>query len=577
MRKQPPATESSGFGRLAPRQHAAVPFAAAVQATRMATLFTDPRQTDNPIVFANDAFCSLTGYARHEIIGRNCRFLQGPDTDPAAVAAIRTAIAAAEPIEIDIRNYRRDGQPFWNRLLIAPVLTADGTLAYFFANQLDVTAERERLAELESRNTALGEAAALLADRARELAATNARLQIEIAAREQIEVAFQRTVDAANQAQTALMESEMHLRSILDTVPDAMIVIDRTATIQSFSAAAECLFGYSCQEAVGQNVSLLMPSPYREQHDLHLQTYFATRQKRVIGRGRVVAGLRKDGSAFPMELSIGEMAGADSPSFIGFARDLTEREQTRQRLLDLQAELIHMSRFTAMGEMASTLAHELNQPLTAVVSYLNGARRLLVGPDNVQTLMFRDAIERAADQGLRAGQIIRRLRQFVARGESDRQAESLAKLIEDACALALVGVKETGVEVRFAIDPRPVFVLVDKVQIHQVLLNLVRNAIEAMQEATRRELTIATVRAGADMVQISVADTGPGIDPAIASQLFQPFVTTKPHGMGVGLSISRTIAESHGGHLQVETNQTGGTTFRLTLRVMSRDELTSGP
>jgi two-component system sensor kinase FixL len=226
-----------------------------------------------------------------------------------------------------------------------------------------------------------------------------------------------------------------------------------------------------------------------------------------------------------------------------------------------------------MGEMASTLAHELNQPLTAVVSYLNGSRRLLTGSDNLQTLMIRDAIERAAEQALRAGQIIRRLRQFVTRGESERHLESLTKLIEEAGALALIGIKESGVRVGFKLDPRMTFVLVDKVQIHQVLLNLIRNAIEAMQETTRRVLTIATTQRDEAIAEISVSDTGPGIAPAIAAQLFQPFVTTKPEGMGVGLSISRTIIESHGGHLWAEPNPDGGTIFRMTLRIMSTEDL----
>jgi two-component system sensor kinase FixL len=254
-------------------------------------------------------------------------------------------------------------------------------------------------------------------------------------------------------------------------------------------------------------------------------------------------------------------------------RDLTERQATQQRLQDMQAELIHMSRFTAMGEMASTLAHELNQPLTAVASYLNGCRRLL---DNSDDLMLRDAIDRAADQALRAGQIIRRLRQFVARGESERRVESLPRLIEEASSLALVGAKHDGVRVRFKFSPRVQWVLADKIQIQQVILNLMRNAIEAMLGAARRELAIATVEAPDDMVEISVADTGPGIAPEIAAQLFHPFVTTKPQGMGVGLSISRTIVESHGGKLWAEPNPGGGTVFRFTLKVLSKEELTDG-
>jgi two-component system sensor kinase FixL len=385
-----------------------------------------------------------------------------------------------------------------------------------------------------------------------------------------------RDITLTKRALVDLQEREAHLRSVLATIPDAMIVIDETGIMRSFSAAAERLFGYTAEDAIGQNVSMLMPSPYREQHDTYLARYFATGQKRVIGRGRTVTGLRRDGSTFPMELAVGEMVSGDRHAFTGFVRDLTERQATQRRLQDLQSELIHMSRFTAMGEMASTLAHELNQPLTAVASYLNGCRRLLDGSDSPQQPMLRDAIDRAADQALRAGQIIRRMRQFVARGEGERQVEDLNRLIEEASALALVGVREAGIKVSFAFDPRVSFVLADRIQVQQVILNLMRNAIEAMQETTRRELTISTAEQPDGMVEICVSDTGPGVAPEIASQLFQPFVTTKPHGMGVGLSISRTIVETHGGRLWAAPNPGGGTTFGLTLRALSKEELTDG-
>ncbi|HEX2942235.1 MAG TPA: PAS domain S-box protein [Rhodopila sp.] len=385
-----------------------------------------------------------------------------------------------------------------------------------------------------------------------------------------------RDITAAKHDRIVLQEREAHLRSVLETVPDAMVVIDAKGIMQSFSATAERLFGYSADEAVGRNVSMLMPSPYREQHDRYLARYFDTGEKRIIGRGRVVVGLRKNGSTFPMELAVGEMVLNGRHLFTGFVRDLTERQETQRRMQDLQAELIHMSRFTAMGEMASTLAHELNQPLTAVASYLNGCRRLLGVAEDVNNLMLRDAIDRAAEQALRAGQIIRRLRQFVARGESERRVENLSKLIEEASALALVGVKETGIRVTFDFDPRASFVLVDKIQIQQVVLNLIRNAIEAMQETERRELTVATTDREDGMAEIRVIDTGPGIAPEIAPQLFQPFVTTKPHGMGVGLSISRTIVEAHGGRLWAEPNPAGGTVFRLTVRALNREDLPDG-
>ena len=226
-----------------------------------------------------------------------------------------------------------------------------------------------------------------------------------------------------------------------------------------------------------------------------------------------------------------------------------------------------------MGEMASTLAHELNQPLSAIANYLKGSRRLLEGKDDERSAMMRDAMDKAAEQALRAGQIIRRLRDFVARGESERRVENIAKLVEEASALALVGVKDQGVRVRFQLDPTIDLVLADKVQIQQVLLNLIRNAIEAMEQAPKRELTISTARAEDDMVADRVADTGHGISEEARSQLFQAFFTTKRHGMGVGLSICRTIVEAHGGQIRADADPGGGTTFTFTLRTVSEEDL----
>ncbi|MBA1157413.1 PAS domain S-box protein [Microvirga mediterraneensis] len=374
-------------------------------------------------------------------------------------------------------------------------------------------------------------------------------------------------------AEEALRTREAHLRSILETVPDAMVVIDEDARIQSFSAAAVRLFGFEPEEVIGENVKILMPSPYREQHDNYMLRYRTTGERRIIGVGRVVVGQRKDGSTFPMELAVGEMHSGGIRYFTGFIRDLTERQRTETRLQELQSELVHMSRFTALGEMASTLAHEINQPLTAITNYLKGCRRILERMEGDTVPMLRDAVNEAGEQALRAGQVIRHLREFVARGESERHIENLPKLIEEASALSLVGAKEQGVRVVFDFDPNAPFVLADRIQIQQVLLNLIRNAIEAMQETERRELRVATRNVDEGHVELSVADTGPGLAPEVAAQLFQPFVTTKKHGMGVGLSICRTIVEAHGGKIWADSKQGEGTAFRFTLRMVGREEM----
>lgn len=385
---------------------------------------------------------------------------------------------------------------------------------------------------------------------------------------------FQRARQHAAAVNAALQARESHLQSILDTVPDAMIVIDEQGAMRSFSQAAERLFGWSSGEAIGRNVSVLMPSPHREAHDRYMQRYYDTGERRIIGIGRVVVGERRDGSTFPMELAVGEMRLPEGRFFTGFVRDLTERQETEARLQELQSELVHISRLTAMGEMASALAHELNQPLSAIANYLKGSSKLLASP-NLQQERVRDAVDRAAEQALRAGQIIRRLRDFVARGETERHVESLPKLIQEASALALVGAKEHGIRVRFQFDPQVDLVLVDKVQVQQVVLNLIRNAIDAMEGGFRRDLVVSVHPAAEEIAQVSIADTGPGIAEEVADHLFQPFVTSKRAGMGVGLSISRTIIEAHGGRIWFEPNPAGGTIFHFTLPKVREEELSA--
>jgi two-component system sensor kinase FixL len=372
-----------------------------------------------------------------------------------------------------------------------------------------------------------------------------------------------------------LRARQAHVHSILATVPDAMVVIDERGIMQSFSLTAERLFGWTAAEVIGQNVSMLMPGPYRGEHDGYLDRYLTTGERRVIGTGRIVVGERKDGSTFPMELSVGEMRSADRRFFTGFVRDLSERQETEQRLHELQAEVVHMSRLTAMGEMASTLAHELNQPLSAITNYLRGSTRLLAG-DKPDLHQISKALNLAAAQAMHAGDVIRRLRNFVSKGDAERRVENLPKLIEEASALALVGVRQQRVQVRFAMDRSMDLVLVDKIQIQQVLLNLIRNAVEAMEASAVRTLSISTSSADNGMVEVRVDDSGPGVSPEIAGRLFLPFVTTKPQGMGVGLSICRTIIEAHGGRLWVESSPSGGASFRFTLRRVIREDSSDG-
>ena len=355
-----------------------------------------------------------------------------------------------------------------------------------------------------------------------------------------------------------------HLRSILDTVPDAMVVIDKVGRIMSFSKAAERLFGYAESELIGENVSTLMPSPDRERHDGYLKRYLDTGEKRIIGIGRLVTARRRDGSTFPMELSIGEAQIAAQRVFTGFIRDLTERQEYEKRLHNLQDELAHVSRVTAMGTLATSIAHELNQPLTAIANYVETASAMLADPAPETIAMIREALDECATESIRAGQIVRRLRDYISRGESHRQVVPLARLVTEASALAFVnsGSQSLEFDVRIGAEDR---VLVDRVQIQQVLLNLIRNAMEAMHQTRFGRLTIVALRREPGFIEVIVSDSGPGLSPEVAERLFEPFVTTKSTGMGVGLSICRTIIEAHEGRIWADGSPMGGTSFHFTL------------
>lgn len=361
-------------------------------------------------------------------------------------------------------------------------------------------------------------------------------------------------------------DREAHLRSILATVPDAMVVIDERGFILSFSAAAEKMFGFSEDEVLGENVSMLMPSPDRERHDGYLEHYRTTNERKIIGIGRVTTARHRDGYTFPIELSVGEAWLGEKRIFTGFIHDITQRQRTQLRLQGLQSDLAHVGRVSEMGTLASSLAHELNQPLTAIANYYESLRDLLASPPDEETLaIVREALDDAASQAIRAGEIVRRLRDFVSHGEIERRPESLSRLVTEANALALVGSREHGIDVQVQLDPNADKVFVDRIQIQQVIVNLIRNAIDAMLDSPLRSLTIRTEAESSDFMRVAVEDSGSGISEAVAEQLFQPFVTSKKSGMGIGLSICRTIVDAHGGRIWFEPARNGGTVFYFTL------------
>ena len=363
-----------------------------------------------------------------------------------------------------------------------------------------------------------------------------------------------------------MQSSDVLFQTLIATAVDGIMIIDEMGIIKIYSDSCERLFGYTADEAVGHNVKMLMPSPYHGEHDDYLARYRATSERRIIGIGRDVVGRRKNGTTFAMYLSVGEGEFRGERIFLGVIHDISERKADEQRIQELQKELLHAARLTATGQLSAALAHELNQPLTAILNYTGILEELSGQDDGPNSKMIRSTAAHISEQTARAGEIIRRLRGFVAKREPDRAVQDLNATIQESIALGFVGAAQSGVklETEFAKDIPPVSI--DKIQIQQVMINLVRNAVEAMQVSPRRRLTITTAHHDG-FALVSVADTGPGLAPEVAASLFQPFVTTKENGLGIGLSICRTIIESHGGKLWMEPNADAGTVFRFRLPV----------
>lgn len=478
--------------------------------------------------------------------------------------------------------------------------------------------------------------------------------------------------------------------ALIATAVDGIIVIDALGNVQVFNAACEILFGYEPGEVIGRNIKMLMPEPYRGEHDGYLSHYRKTGERRIIGFGREVVGQRKDKTTFPMYLSVGESAHAGERFFVGIIRDLTalkseialrqdadrllaqivesshdaiisktlegeimswngaaerifgytqsqavgrhisllippdrlaeedaivaqlragrgidhfetvrrrkdgrdfavsisvspvrdsagrifgasktvrdigEKKEAEARLQALQSELAHAGRLNSMGLLSSAIAHEINQPLTAATNFVSAARRVLDASAEGSVNKAKDLIDKAAAQTLRAGAIIRNLREFVEKRESNRRLENIDDVIEEAIALAFVGTAGSGAKVVLDLAPDVPPVLVDKVQIQQVLVNLMRNAIEAMQVVESRELNVGTLLE-TGVLCVTVRDSGPGLPDEVQANLFQPFVTTKEKGMGIGLSICKSIVEAHGGRMSVQSKPGCGACFVIHL------------
>jgi two-component system sensor kinase FixL len=364
--------------------------------------------------------------------------------------------------------------------------------------------------------------------------------------------------------------SYVQLDPVLDAMIESMIVIDETGTIERINKATTDMFGYSSEDLVGQNINLLMNKSDKTRHDNYLDRYSKTGNKRIIGKGREVQARRKDASTFPAHIAVGEVRSPTTVRYVGLIRDLTSQRKTEEQALRQREEMVNVSRLSMMGEMAAAMAHELNQPLTAIATYASASIRLLEkGEQNIPEVI--EVLEEIANQAHRAGEVITRTRTFTRSGDIVHSETSLANLAEQIRSLAELDTKANNIRLDWDIPADLPAIDADSVQIQQVILNLIRNAVDAMQDTNPDERTIrlrAKLTAPQE-IRLEVRDAGTGVSDEAAKDVFNAFFTTKSSGMGMGLAICRTIIRSHGGELGFRNNGSNsgdtGATFFFTI------------
>lgn len=363
-----------------------------------------------------------------------------------------------------------------------------------------------------------------------------------------------------------LLEAQGFAKAVLDTAVDAIITINHLGIVESFNFAAEKIFQYSGTEVIGHNIKMLMPEPFQREHDSYLDNYMQTSKAKIIGIGRDVVGLRKNGSMFPLHLSVSEVFHQTERKFVGIIRDLTEQKKFEREAAEARDQLAHMDRVNMLSEMATGIAHEINQPLTAISMYAQTALRLLESQNPKMDLLI-SSLEKLSVQSHRAGSVIERMQQMVRHEDSERQIVSCNDLIEGVRNLAEIEAQLRNIEIEFTPNVKQCLLLTDSIQIQQVALNLLRNGMQAMDSIACKNGNKISINIEAlnEQVKFSIIDQGTGITPEVDKILYKPFSSTKKQSMGIGLSLCKSIINSHGGQIGYNNNMRGGATFYFTL------------
>ncbi len=427
----------------------------------------------------------------------------------------------------------------------------------------DLLRNQTRLTELETENHTLSLSVVKL----------EADIQIKTSNLTESNEALKKTIAELNYSRHQLLEREAKLNSILNASIEGIIVIDHGGTIVSVNAAVENIFGFTAEDLIGNSASLLMPMDMGDKKELYLQKYLRILIPKTLGQIREVEGLRKDGSLVPLDITIAEFPLDGVQYFSGIVRDVSARKLQEQQEKEHLEKLAHVTRLGLMGEMASGIAHEVNQPLSAVVNYSQVCLRMLQN-ESPDLEKIRDIMQKANQQALKAGQIIHNMREFVKPRKIHRSTVDINELIYDAISLFEPDFKQHLIIMRFELTKSVPNVFIDRVQIEQVILNLIRNSIDALKELpqfTQRHLSIETSLNHLNYVEIRIKDNGPGLTPLQKDKILTPFFTTKTNGMGMGLSISRSLIESHHGTLHFNSKEDKGTTFYFTLPTENLD------
>jgi len=466
---------------------------------------------DWPMIFVSEGCRALSGYPRSELHeGRiSWHDLIHPDDRDRVAQHMQQAINAAEPFELEYRIVDRAGDERW-------------------------VWERGRVVS----------------------SAKDEEIRVE---------GFISDITDRKHAEMALLEARAFSEAVLETAADAVITIDANNKIEKLNRAAQQMFGYSLEEAKGEDAAILMPEAYRLEHARFISRYLETDESRVIGTGRELIAQRKDGSVFPIHLSISEVRNRSERRFVGLIRDISEQRAAENEARQHRENLAHVDRLNMLGEMATGIAHEINQPLTAISLFVQAGGRLL-GSERYDRMP--EIFEKLNQHAHRASAVIERMQSMARRRESAKEIVDCGVLVNEVAKLAEAEARIRDMTIEVDVQEELAAVSVDAVQIQQVALNLLRNGMEAMQSVDCRDGNTIGLRTRLDNdgnIEVAVIDKGSGVSDGVADTLFAPFSTTKKSGMGMGLSISRAIITAHGGRLDFRNNEDCGATFFFTL------------